>query len=168
MSYSSCEDYCLISKHDFVEVRQKKINLQNALFSLTRFSPGDIIADFNAGTISAAPTYLTVQLGKRKHITLQPDFLQYINHSCSPNVFFDTTGMKLVALKPISPNEEMVFFYPSTEWKMDQGFHCFCGSNNCLGEIRGAAFVPKQILRQYRLSEYIQQELTKRTTRKVA
>ena len=149
-------------------MRQRTINQQNALFSLKEFLPGDVIADFSAGTISAEPTYLTVQLGRRKHITLQPDFLQFINHSCDPNVFFDTTLMKLVALKPIFSNEELVFFYPSTEWKMDQGFHCFCGCGSCLGEIRGAAFLPKQVLKQYRLSEYIQQELSKRTTRKVA
>jgi hypothetical protein len=168
MSYSSSDDYCYVSNHGIAEVRQKKINQQNALFSLKEFLPGDLIADFSAGAISAEPTYLTVQLGKRKHITLQPDFLQYINHSCDPNVFFDTTLMKLVALKTVSPNEELVFFYPSTEWKMDQGFHCFCGHSHCLGEIRGAAFIAKQILKQYRLSDFIQQELSKRTTRKVA
>ncbi len=167
MSYSSSDGYGSISNHGIAEVRRKS-QQQHALFSRKEFSRGNIIADFSAGTISAEPTYLTIQLGKRKHITLQPDFLQYINHSCDPNVFFDTTAMRLVALKSISSNEELVFFYPSTEWKMDQAFHCFCGNANCLGEIRGAAFLSKQILKQYRLSDFIQQELSKRSTRKVA
>jgi hypothetical protein len=34
--------------------------------------------------------------------------------------------------------EELTFFYPSTEWDMDQGFSCFCGSKACLGYISGA------------------------------
>jgi SET domain-containing protein len=40
--------------------------------------------------------------------------MQYINHSCDPNVAFDTTAFKLVALKDIKAGDELVFFYPST------------------------------------------------------
>lgn len=38
----------------------------------------------------------------------------------------------------LKAGEELTFFYPSTEWDMDQGFNCFCGSENCLGYIGGA------------------------------
>src|SRR5687768_17496631 len=98
--------YRIISNHKIAEVRRRNTNDQNALFALRSYRPGEVIADFSAGTISAEPTYLTVQVGLRKHITLQPEFLQYINHSCDPNVFFDTTTMQLVALKPLKPEEE--------------------------------------------------------------
>jgi hypothetical protein len=168
MTNSANEDYRLISDHETVEVRQKKDNQQNALYSSKPFSPGEIISEFSAGTISAEPTYLTVQVGLSRHITLQPLFLQYINHSCRPNVFFDTTRMELIALKAIMPNEELVFFYPSTEWIMTQSFRCYCGQPGCLGEIRGAAYLSKQVLKPYRLTDFIQRELAKRTTRKVA
>lgn len=160
--------YRTISNHVIAEVRQKLINEQNALFALRSFQPGEMIAAFTAGTIAAEPTYLTVQVDTGKHITLQPEFLQYINHSCAPNVFFDTTAMQVVALKEIGAGEEMVFFYPSTEWKMTQSFTCYCGSPACLGEIRGAAYLSKQVLKQYRLTDFIQQQLAKRTARKVA
>ena len=93
--------YRTISNHVIAERRQKLSNEQNALFALQSFQPGEVIADFSAGTIAAEPTYLTVQVGIGKHITLQPEFLQYINHSCEPNVFFNTTTMQLVALKEI-------------------------------------------------------------------
>ncbi len=73
-------------------------------------------------------TYLTVQTGTDRHITLIPDFLQYINHSCSPNIFFNTTTMELVCLQPIQPGDEFTFFYPSTEWEMAQPFVCNCGT----------------------------------------
>ena len=158
--------YRTVSNHVIAERRQKISNNQNALFALQSFQPGEVIADFSAGTIAAEPTYLTVQVDTGKHITLQPEFLQYINHSCAPNVFFDTTTMKLVALKEIRQEEEMTFFYPSTEWEMTQPFRCYCGSPACLGEIKGAAFLSKNVWKQYRLTDFIQQQLAKRSARK--
>jgi hypothetical protein len=162
--------YRTISNHDIAEVRQKIANQQNALFSLRNYKAGDLIADFSAGSISSEPTYLTVQVGAGKHITLQPEFLQYINHGCEPNVFFNTTTMELVALKNIAAEEEMTFFYPSTEWKMTQPFQCYCGCKGCLGEIKGAAYLGPAALEKYRLTDFIQQQLTrqKRAPRKVA
>lgn len=162
--------YRIISNHTIAEVRQKITNNQNALFALRSYQPGEIIADFSAGTISAEPTYLTVQVGVGKHITLEPEFLQYINHGCDPNVFFNTTTMQLVALKEIQQEEEMMFFYPSTEWKMTQTFDCYCGSQACIGKIKGAAFLSQEEQERYRLTDFIQQQLAKRrrAARKVA
>jgi hypothetical protein len=158
--------YRTISNHVIAEVRQKVSNDQNALFALRSYRAGETIASFSAGTISAEPTYLTVQVGMEKHITLQPEFLQYINHSCDPNVFFDTSSMELVALKDLQPQDELVFFYPSTEWKMTQSFHCYCGSPKCLGKIRGAAYLSPGLQSQYRFTDFIQQQLAKKAARK--
>lgn len=161
--------YRIISNHEFAEVRQKILNNQNALFTLRAWEPGEVVADFSAGTISSEPTYLTVQLATGKHITLRPEFLQYINHSCDPNVFFDTTLLQLVALRPIQSGEEFVFFYPSSEWKMTQSFHCYCGSPRCIGEIKGAAFLSKDILPQYRFTDFIHSQLAEvNTAKKIA
>jgi hypothetical protein len=158
--------YRTISNHVIAERRQKLANGQNALFALRSYQPGEVIADFFAGTISAEPTYLTVQVGIGKHITLQPEFLQYINHSCDPNVFFNTTTMQLVALKELQPEEEMTFFYPSTEWKMTQSFNCYCGNPHCIGQIKGAAYLSKEAREKYCLTDFIQQQLAKRPARK--
>lgn len=158
--------YRTISYHVIAERCQKLSNDQNALFASQSFQPGEVIAVFSAGTIAAEPTYLTVQVGIGKHITLQPEFLQYINHSCDPNVFFNTTTMQLVALKEIQQQEEMTFFYPSTEWEMTQTFYCYCGCQPCIGEIRGAAFLSKEAQDKYRFTDFIQQQLAKRSARK--
>ncbi|MEO6610822.1 MAG: SET domain-containing protein-lysine N-methyltransferase [Chitinophagaceae bacterium] len=158
--------YRSVSNHVIAERRQKVSNGQNALFALRSYQPGEVIANFSAGTISAEPTYLTVQVGLSKHITLQPEFLQYINHSCDPNVFFNTSTLQLVALREVKEEEEMTFFYPSTEWKMTQTFNCYCGSNGCLGEIKGAAYLPKDARAKYQLTDFIQQQLAKRPARK--
>ncbi|MBK6936143.1 MAG: SET domain-containing protein-lysine N-methyltransferase [Chitinophagaceae bacterium] len=168
MDTISSPDYTTISRHEFAEVRQNNINEQKALFSLRQWMPGEVLADFSAGTISSEPTYLTVQIDDDKHITLQPEFLQYINHSCEPNVFFDTTLMQLVALREIGSNEEFVFFYPSSEWDMTQSFHCHCGSMNCIGEIKGAAHLSRELIPQYRFTDFIKSKQAKRKAKKVA
>ena len=160
--------YRTISNHVIAERRQKLSNDQNALFAQQSFQPGEVIADFSAGTIAAEPTYLTVQVGIGKHITLQPEFLQYINHSCDPNVFFDTDAMTLVCLQPIEPGTEMTFFYPSTEWEMNQPFLCQCGTPNCLQIIQGASFLSTETLLQYRLTNFIQQKLHRKAKPEIA
>lgn len=160
-------NYRLISDHGFAQVRQSIITDQNAFFALQSFQSGEVIAEFSAGTIAAEPTYLTVQIDIGKHITLQPEFLQYINHSCDPNVFFDTTSMELVTLKEVQAGEEMTFFYPSSEWEMKQTFDCYCGTPQCVGKIRGAAFLSKNVWKRYRLTDFIQQQLARRSARKL-
>jgi hypothetical protein len=42
---------------------------------------------------------------------------------------------------------------------MTQSFQCYCGSPRCLGEIKGAAFVSKEILPQYRFTDFIHSQL---------
>lgn len=126
-----------------------------ALVSNQKFEASQVISPFYARATLQQPTYLTVQLNDNEHILLGPEFLQYINHSCDPNAFFDTTEMKLVALKEIKPNEEITFFYPSTEWKMDQAFECLCGSPHCLKIIQGAYKLTKEQQMSYKLNNFI-------------
>ena len=149
----------IISQHGFAEILQNSITKQNSLHALIPFRKGDVISEFFAGEIFTEPNYLTVQRGVNEHITLRPVFLQYINHSCSPNVFFDTTSMEIIALKDIEVNEEFSFFYPSTELDMAQPFICYCGSKDCLQNIKGAKFIAGDILKRYRLTDFIQQQL---------
>jgi hypothetical protein len=157
--------YRLISDHIFAVVGQHINNNQKAFFAQRKYKPGQVVADFSAGEILSHPTYLTVQVDTDKHIMLQPEHLQYINHSCDPNVFFDTYTMRVVALKRISEGDEMTFFYPSTEWDMAQPFQCHCGCSNCLGEIKGAAHINPTILRSYTLTRFIQQQLHDRSSK---
>lgn len=140
----------------FAQVWTSGLTGQHSLHATLFFDEGDPICDFTAGAIVAQPSYLTIQIGLNKHITLQPDCLQYTNHSCNPNVFFDTDTMNLIALKSIHPDDELCFFYPSTEWKMAATFDCNCGASNCLGNIKGAAYLSEKQLNHYRITPFIQ------------
>ena len=119
------------------------------------FESGDVICEFAARSIEPYPTYLTIQTGEQQHITLSPEFLQFTNHSCDPNVFFDTARMELVCLKNISPGDELAYFYPSTEWEMDQPFDCRCGTDRCLQVIKGARHLESEVRERYQFSEFI-------------
>lgn len=152
----------LIFSNEIMEVWKDDNSGQHSLYSIRNFQPGDIFCKFGASAILQTPSYLTVQIGLHEHICLQPVYLQYINHSCSPNIFFDTTDRKIICLQPIQAGDELSYFYPSTEWEMAQPFQCLCGYKNCLGYIDGAAYLSKEVLSRYRLSDFIQQQLNKK------
>ncbi len=144
---------------EFAEIRECPTTGSKSLHATAEFMPAQVIHNFGPKEVLDRPNYLTVQISDHQHIMLDPEFLQYINHSCDPNVCFDTKNMVVRALRKIEIGEEFTFFYPSTEWSMDRGFDCMCGSENCLEYIQGAAHLPLEVLKNYQLSEYIEQKL---------
>jgi hypothetical protein len=145
----------VISNHLFASVIKNPGNNQQSLIAEKAFAAGEIICSFFAKETVNTPTYLTVQLNEDTHFTLEPEFLQYINHSCAPNVFFNTTTMQLQCLKNIKVGNELTFFYPSTEWQMTQPFVCNCKNNSCLQLINGAANLDVATLAKYQLTDFI-------------
>ena len=145
----------LISSHPNCEVKQHLLNEQNGLFATTAFSKGDIIIDFGSSKIVDTPNYLTVQVEEDKHIHLSPEYLQYTNHSCEPNVLFNTSTMQLECLTEVAIGDELTFFYPATEWEISQTFNCHCGKPTCVGLIQGAAELPADILNRYKITDFI-------------
>jgi hypothetical protein len=76
------------------------------------------------------PTYQTVQVDEQTHLL---DFVfAHMNHSCNPSTFIDCGNLTIFAERNIEPGEELTFFYPSTEWKMEKPFKCKCGASDCL------------------------------------
>ena len=149
----------LVSQHDIGNVWLNTQTHHHSLHAAAAFNEGDIITNFTSCTTQTYPTYLTIQKGHNIHITLGPSYLEFINHSCDPNVFFDTDTMEMICIRSIKPGEEIRFFYPSTEWQMDRPFECNCGSNKCLKVIEGAFAIDPQTLSKYRLTNYISQQV---------
>lgn len=136
----------------------------HSLVASRAFATGEMITPFAASAVLDGPTYLTIQVGEQQHIELWPTQLQYTNHSCEPNCFFDTTEFELVALKDIPAGTELTFFYPSTEWHMQQPFTCACGAPECVGTVSGADAMPADVMNRYRLSDFIRQKLDGRAS----
>jgi SET domain len=148
-----------IKKEGIAEVRTDVNTGIRSLFAKQSFNVNDVISNFSWEEEFETPTYLTVQIDEKKHIELQPKFLECINHSCEPNAFFDTSKKQLICLKAINAGEEFTFFYPSAEWNMDQPFECLCGSKTCIGFVRGALHLKENERSHYRFTDFIQQKL---------
>ncbi|KAG0322589.1 hypothetical protein BGZ99_003246 [Dissophora globulifera] len=84
------------------------------------------------GTTLGPKRYTTVQVGENEHIELNSD------------------------------RDNLTFFYPSSEWEMDQPFPCWCGSEQCVKNIQGAKFLSKQTMSRYFITKHIQELLNKR------
>ena len=147
---------------EVAEIRIDPISSSRSLYSMKNFKANEFIVGFISRATHTEPNYLTVQVGENSHIELLPECLECMNHSCDPNCFFDTTTMRLVTLKPLTPGEEMTFFYPSAEWDMDQPFECNCGSADCVGVVRGAKYLPANALKRYRFTDFIRRKLAAR------
>ncbi|KAK6345690.1 hypothetical protein TWF718_007599 [Orbilia javanica] len=120
-----------------------------------------IIGDFSAATPASEKAYSSVQVSETDHIELNSDLL-YANHSCNPNVVFDTDKGEVRSVRNIQEGEPITFNYLSTEWDMAQAFKCECGSDNCLGEIQGARYVPTKALASQFINSHIRRLQDKR------
>jgi hypothetical protein len=151
----------ILLKEDWVKVIESTDG-SKALYSCAAFKPGDVLAGFDIAEILPEPTRHSIQYSATKHVLVNPDFLQFTNHSCDPNIAVHTKEKYIRAIRPIKPGDEIVYFYPSTEWSMAEPFTCFCQSPHCLTRIRGAAYLPFEILANYHLSDHIAKLLAKR------
>ena len=158
-SVSATYTFKKLQAFQLAEVWQNTETGEQSLHAAQSFTPSQVICSFAAATTLSYPTYLTIQTTLHTHITLTPFYLQYVNHNCAPNVFFDTARREFIALSSIQPGDELVFFYPSTEWDMQQPFNCHCGARNCLKVIKGAAHLSPAQLKKYRLSNFVLEQL---------
>ncbi len=149
-----------------LEVRENTQTNYSSMFATEDLKAHTILSKFGYETKLTVPSRFSVQINESEHITLKPKYLQYINHSCEPNVFFDTQKMELITLRSIKAEDELAFFYPSTEWKMTEVFDCSCGNEHCLERIQGATFLTPEQLKKYRFSKHILEQTNVRNPRR--
>ncbi len=144
----------------FAEIHTDSLTGNRSLIAQSGFSPGDIICNFYWNKILEFPNYLTIQIGENQHIELLPTCLECTNHSCDPNCFFDITSQELICLKAINLGDELTFFYPSSEWEMEQIFICQCGTKHCIQIIKGAKYINPTQRQRYRFTDFINKNFT--------
>ena len=61
--------------------------------------------------------------------------VNFINHSCEPNLGYDGVHA-IIALRAISPGEEIRMDYGTYSFSFDHEFTCTCGAWGCRGRVR--------------------------------
>ena len=51
--------------------------------------------------------------------------------------------------------DPLTWFYPSSEWVMEQSFDCNCGAAQCYGRIAGASHLSKMERERYWLNQHV-------------
>lgn len=133
---------------------------QHGLVAARSFKPGETITKFHARALLPQPNMYTLQVSDKEHCDLGPEILQFMNHSCNPNMFVDTEAYNIEAVSDIQAGEDLTFFYPSTEWEMESPFQCMCGTACCLGSVQGAKFLPREVAARYCLNKHIQVKMS--------
>ncbi|KAJ3395505.1 hypothetical protein HDU92_005619 [Lobulomyces angularis] len=128
-------------------------NFTSKLLAKVEFKSGDIIAKLD-GLTFAKKRWSTVQVSKDTHVELNSD-LVYMNHNCDPSVIINTEELIVQAIKDIPIDGEIHFFYPSSEWDMDQSFQCWCQHSNCIKTVSGAKNLSMDVLNKYFINSHI-------------
>jgi len=115
------------------------------IFSVEIIARLELVAIFGGKIISAKELALltpeekcmTMQVGddefsfsEKRHVT------DYINHSCDPNIGFDSHG-SVRSMQDIDPDTEIGFDYAMADSTQFDEFSCLCGSSLCRGEVTG-------------------------------
>jgi hypothetical protein len=118
------------------------------LFAIEPAYAGELLVSWGGTVIHADDFFnlppemvrLTVQIEEELYlVTDDPDRVgpgDYVNHSCNPNSGIHGHTM-LVAMRDISPGEEICFDYAMTDGSPYEEFVCACGSANCRGRVTG-------------------------------
>lgn len=148
---------------EIVKVVHGEGNYSSKLVSLVDLGPGALLANIEGSKQASQRNYTTVQVSEDQDIDLNSD-LVYCNHSCDPSVVFDVKNfeVRVVENKSLKQGDDITFFYPSTEWNMEQPFQCHCGTDRCLGSVGGARYLDDATLSQYWLNSHIEGLLAKR------
>ncbi|KAG0335855.1 hypothetical protein BG000_007168 [Podila horticola] len=142
------------------EVVHAEGSFNSELVAGKSFKKGEAICTIE-GTTPGPKKYTSVQVSKDLHIELNSD-LVFLNHSCNPSVSLDTDKMLLIAVVDLNKGDPLTFFYPSSEWEMDQAFKCRCGAEQCQRSIQGAKFLSSEVVSRYFVTSHIQQLLNER------
>lgn len=77
-----------------------------------------------------------LQIGVELYLGPSGECDDYVNHCCNPNTTLDD-DLNLVALRAISPDEEITWDYSTAIDEEDfPGFTCQCGAPNCRKIVR--------------------------------
>ncbi len=113
---------------------------QSSATSLVSLAAGSLFSPITNTTPIPRRTYASVQTTAEGQAVDFNSDLVYCNHSCAPTLEFDMQRfeVRVARDRDLKVGDALTWFYPSTEWVMEQPFACTCGAPRCCGWIQGA------------------------------
>jgi hypothetical protein len=106
-----------------------------------RIARGEVVTNLRGVPPVKERTLYSIQIDQFHHLdTWEPEkrcYDDFINHGCSPNLFFDVGTLEFRAIRDIEPGEEVLLNYCATEEELPEPFTCNCGSPDCYGVVSG-------------------------------
>ena len=90
------------------------------LFSSSFYGKGEVVLKIR-GPLLDHPVQSSIQIGPNKHVEVDAP-AKFINHSCMPNTKVENE--QIVAIKKISPGDEITFDYQGSEYELAVPFVC--------------------------------------------
>jgi len=140
------------------------------LFATRSFAEGEIILLFSGALLTLEQV---IAMGENQANPLQVDDQLYIdigypgvyaNHSCRPNSGI-RDDVRLVALEPITPGQEIVWDYSTSMWEDYWVMNCHCGEPCCRRRIGDFPSLPTWQQREYLRRGVVQQFIRRRLER---
>ena len=145
---------CLVMQSEQIRVVPLKEDFLS-LQAKENITAGSFLTDLWGPEFDKATSH-TVQVTENKHVEPQGG-MKFTNHSCLPNARFifsnyhpshssnlqdgHSIWWHMVACRDIKEGEDITFDYNTTEYEMDAPFSCGCGTQKCLGDVRGFRFL---------------------------
>ncbi len=88
------------------------------------------------------------------------DYGDYVNHSCNPNAGM-ISPTALVAMRNITPGEEVCYDYAMSDGSPYDEFKCVCGAANCRQRVTGNDWSVPELWERYAgyFSPYLQRRI---------
>jgi SET domain-containing protein len=124
------------------------------VFATRAIPAGSVIMNYTGPLLKygqTSPTTLALQIGPDLYMGESGQADDFVNHCCDPNagMKIDGTDVRLVAIRDITPGEQITFDYSTTMDEDDFEFDCLCGSSACRGRIRDFKHLPGVLRRRY-------------------
>lgn len=118
---------------------------------------GSLVVVGKPREVSKERTNMSFQVDVNSHVLLD-DPAERLNHSCNPNLGVRLNsfgGYNFYARRDIEKGEELTWCYPTTEYESIAVPKCFCGSSNCLKQIKGWEYLPAEMKQEFKDQNFI-------------
>jgi SET domain-containing protein len=123
---------------------------------------GHVITAENFARLPESTQCHTVQIEEGIYLASipGPETSDYINHSCEPNLGM-SDSITMVAMRDISPGEDICFDYAMTDSTAIDEFDCECGRESCRERVTGNDWQISELWDRYDgyFSPYLQRKI---------